>query len=293
MNKIVKDNVYGYLCLFPILFLIAIFLIYPFIDAIKISFFSAKLGFGKMSYVGFKNYASLLEDEVFLKSIYNSLIWAVGNLLIQLSIPLAIALLLNRRFRGDALIKTLILTPWITPVVGVAMITKWMLEPQLGIVNKILVNIGLINNPINFLGSVNTALPTLILVNSWQFIPFGTILILAALQTIPPELYDAIKVDGASSWQTFRHLTFPMIGSMVGFVFFFGLVYNLNAFALIWITTKGGPVNATMILPVMIYQKAFMSLNAGQACAIATLMGILLIIIGFVFFKYLWRRETN
>ncbi len=292
MNKI-KNNIYGYLFLSPILFLIIIFLVYPFFNVVKVSFFSAKFAFGKMNYAGFKNYLSLFQDEVFIKSIYNSLIWTIGNVLLQLVIPLVAALLLNRKFKGDTFVKTSILIPWITPVVGVAMITKWILEPQLGIVNKILVNIGFINKPINFLGSVSNALPSLLLVNSWQFIPFGTILILAALQTILPELYDAVKIDGANSWQIFRYLIFPVIGSMVGYVFFFGLVYSLNSFAIIWITTKGGPVNATMTLPVMIYQKAFMSFNAGEASAIATLMGILLIIIGFLFFKYLWRKETS
>ena len=259
---------------------------------IKVSFFSAKFGFGEMSYAGLKNYISLFQDEVFLKSIYNSVIWTIGNVLLQLSIPLGIALLLNRKFKGATLSKTLILIPWITPVVGIAMITKWMLEPQLGIANRILFSLGWIDKPINFLGSMNNAFPTLLFINSWQFIPFGTILILAALQTISTELYDAVKIDGANSWQTFCYLIFPIIGSMIGFVFFFGLVYSLNSFALIWITTKGGPVNATMTLPVLIYQKAFMSFNAGEASAIATLMGALLIIIGFLFFKYLWKGKN-
>ncbi|MBA7481290.1 Lactose transport system permease protein LacF [subsurface metagenome] len=291
MNKI-KNNIFGYLYLSPVLVLIIVFLIYPFLNVIKVSFFSAKFGFGEMSYAGLKNYISLFQDEVFLKSIYNSVIWTIGNVLLQLSIPLGIALLLNRKFKGATLIKTLIIIPWIAPVVGIAMITKWTLEPQLGIANRILLSLGWIDKQINFLGSMNNAFPTLLFINSWQFIPFGTILILAALQTISTELYDAVKIDGANSWQTFCYLIFPIIGSMIGFVFFFGLVYSLNSFALIWITTKGGPVNATMTLPVLIYQKAFMSFNAGEASAIATLMGALLIIIGFLFFKYLWKGKN-
>lgn len=282
----------GYLYLLPVLILVVVFLVYPFLNVIKVSFSSAKFAFGEANYVGFKNYMSLFRDKVFLRSIYNSLIWMIGNVFLQLSIPIGVALLLNRKFFGDAIVKTLILIPWITPVVGVAMIAKWMLEPQLGVINKILVGLGLASQPVNFLGSTSTALPTLICVNSWQFIPFGTVLVLAALQAIPSELYDAAKIDGASSWQIFRYLVFPLIGSMVGFVFFFGLANSLNIFALIWVATKGGPANATLTLPVMVYQKAFMSFRAGEASAIATLISVFLIILGFLFFGYIWKREA-
>ena len=169
--------------------------------------------------------------------------------------------------------------------------TKWILEPQLGWANRILFKIGLINQPINYLGSLTLALPTLLVISSWRFIPFGTLLLLAALQTIPSSSYDAMKVDGANSWQIFRHLIFPMIGSMIGFVFFLSFAWNFNTFGLIWITTKGGPVNSTNTLPVLIYRRAFRTFNMGESAAVATLIGILLIIIGSIFFKYLWKKE--
>lgn len=245
-----------------------------------------------MEYSGLKNFFSLFEDEVFRISLKNSLIWTIGSLALQLTIPLGLALLLNKEFKGGALVKTVILIPWITPVVGVAMMTRWILEPQLGLANRILLKIGLVHQSINFLGSPSYALFTLLIISSWQFIPFGTLLLLAALQTIPPDVYDAIKVDGANSWQTLRYLIFPMIGSMIGFVFFLAFVWNFNTFALIWMTTKGGPVNSTMTLPVLIYRRAFKAFNMGEAAAIATMIGLFLVVIGFFFFKYLWRRTS-
>ena len=285
-----KNQIIGFLLLLPLLSLIAIFLVYPFISVIRTSFFATQFGFGEMEYSGLKNFSSLFKDEVFRTSVKNSLIWTVGSLALQLIIPLGLALLLNKEFKGGALIKTVILIPWITPVVGVSMMTRWILEPQLGLANKILLTSGFVQQPINFLGSLSRALPTLLVISSWQFIPFGTLLLLAALQTIPVHVYDAIKVDGANSWQTFRYLILPMIGSMLGFVFFLAFVWNFNTFSLIWITTKGGPVNSTMTLPVLIYRRAFKAFNMGEAAAIATMIGLFLVIMGFVFFKYLWRK---
>jgi len=285
-----RNQLRGYLFLLPILILLSIFLIFPFINVIRLSFYSTKFGFGKMNFTGFNNYFSLFKDSVFRISIKNSLYWTLGSTFLQLIIPLVIALLLNRKFFGATFVRSVILIPWITPVVGITMLTRWILEPQLGILNRILINIGLINERLNLLGSMVATLPTLLTVSSWQFIPFGTLLILAALSTILPELYDAITIDGASSWQVFRYLIFPLVGSMIGFVFFFGFVWNFNSFALIWLITRGGPVNSTMTLPVLIYQKAFASLNMGQAAAIATLVGIFLIIVGFVYFRYMWKR---
>jgi len=288
-----KNQLKGYLFLSPIIILIAIFLIYPFVNVIRISFFKTQFGFGEMEFSGIKNFILLFKDEVFRISIRNSMIWTVGSLILQLSIPLGLALLLNKKFRGVTFVRAIILIPWIAPVVGVAMMTRWILEPQLGLVNKILMGTGLIREHINFLGSMTNALPTLLIISSWQFIPFGTLLMLASLQTISPELYDAIKIDGANSWQIFRYLIFPLIGSMIGFVFFFGFVWNFNTFAIIWMTTQGGPVNSTMTLPVLIYRRAFKSFNMGEAASIATIVGFFLIIVGFLFFKFLWKRTER
>lgn len=276
----------------PVSFFVAFFLIYPFLIAIRTSLYFTAFGFGEMEFCGLENFFSLFQDEEFITGLKNSFVWTLGSVALQLSIPLGLAMLLNREFRGGMVAKSIMLIPWITPLVGIAMMTKWTLEPQLGFANKILLQIGLIKQPINFLGSPTFALPSLLIISSWRFIPFGTLLLLAALQTIPPSVYDAMKVDGANSWQTFRFLIFPMIGSMIGFVFFLAFAWNFNTFGLIWITTKGGPVNSTNTLPVLIYRRAFRIFNMGESAAVATLIGIFLIAVGFVFFKYIWKRET-
>jgi multiple sugar transport system permease protein len=283
-----KNQWAGLLYLAPVLFLIVAFFLFPSISIIKTSFYTTKYGI-HFKFAGLKNYAIIFQDEVFRASLVNSLIWTVAGLILQLTIPLATALLLNQTFVGNTFARAAMLVPWITPSVIIAIMARWILEPELGMLNDVLLRIGIINDPINFLGSPTAALPTLILAQTWQFIPFGTLLILAALQTIPRDLYDAMKVDGAAAVQIFRYLIFPRIGPMIGFVVFLAFVWNFNVFDKIWLTTQGGPVNATMTLPVMVYKRAFKTFRMGQSSAVGTITVISLIVLGIIYFKYLWK----
>jgi len=283
-----KKQLTGLLYLAPVLILIIAFFLYPSISIIKTSFYQTRYGIN-FTFVGLKNYRILFGDEVFHASLINSLIWTVTGLILQLTIPTGTALLLNQRFFGNTAARAAMLVPWITPSVIIAIMARWILEPELGMLNDVLLKIGLIHNPINFLGSLNAALPTLILTQTWQFIPFGTLLILAALQTIPRDLYDAMKVDGAGPFQLLRYLILPKIGPMIGFMVFLAFVWNFNVFDKIWLTTQGGPVNATMTLPVMVYKRAFKTFRLGQSSAVGTITVVGLIVLGIIYFKYLWK----
>jgi len=278
----------GLLYLAPVLFLIMAFFLYPSISMIKTSFYQTRYGID-FKFAGLKNYQTIFNDEVFRASLINSLIWTIVGLLLQLTIPMATALLLNQRFAGNTFARAAMLIPWITPSVIIAIMARWILEPELGMLNAAFIKIGIIHGPINFLGSTSAALPTLILAQTWQFLPFGTLLILAALQTIPRDLYDAMKVDGAAPFQIFRYLIFPRTGPMIGFVVFLAFVWNFNVFDKIWLTTQGGPVNATMTLPVLVYKRAFKEFRMGQSSAVGTITVIGLILLGVIYFKYLWK----
>lgn len=283
-----KSRWTGLLYLAPVLFLIIAFFLYPSISIIQTSFYTTKYGINFV-FAGLKNYRIVFQDEVFRASLVNSLIWTVTGMFLQLTIPLGTALLLNQKFRGNHFARAAMLVPWITPSVIIAIMARWILEPELGMLNDVLLRIGAIGAPVNFLGSPKAALPTLILAQTWQFLPFGTLLILAALQTIPRELYEAMKVDGAGAFQLFRHLIFPRLGPMIGFVGFLAFVWNFNVFDKIWLTTQGGPVNATMTLPVMVYERAFRTFRLGQSSAVATITVLGLIVLGIIYFKYLWK----
>jgi multiple sugar transport system permease protein len=280
------------LFLLPVTTLVVVFLLYPFGSAIYSSFFKQRLGIGELTFCGFKNYISVFTDSYFQTSVVRSMSWAAGNMALQMTIPLLLALLLNRDFRGKLIVLGIILIPWITPPAGLAMIVKWFLEPQIGIVNVGLRQLGLLKGSINFLGSPSLALPSLLLVSTWQFMPFGILLLLSALSTIPQSAYDAMRVDGANGVQIFFNLQLPIIGSMIGFVFFLGFIWTFNKFDLIDITTSGGPLNATMILPQLIYNKAFESFNTSEATTMSSVLGIFLFIIGVFFFKYVYKARN-
>jgi len=163
----------------------------------------------------------------------------------------------------------------------------------MGPINYYLIKTGIITRRLNFLGSLELAMPTLIALNSWKFFPFGTLLILAALQTIPVELYEAARVDGANPWQCFTRITFPLVGRMVWFIGFLVFVWNYNIFDLIWLTTKGGPGNTTQTLPVLIYRRAFKTFRPGEASSIAVIIVIFLAALGLVYFKLLAPKKEE
>lgn len=287
-----KGKGLGYLLILPVLLLILGLYAYPLFDLTRASLHETRFGFGDLRFSGLTNYERVFRDSYFRRALYNSLFWTVLNLVLQLSIPVVLALMLNQRFQGNTSARVFMLIPWITPIVVIAILARWLLEPNVGIVNKLLRDTGIVSGWINFLGSPRYALPTLVGINTWQFIPFGTLLILAALQTIPRELYEAARVDGAGARQLFQHVLFPLLGPVIGFVGFLAFVWNFNTFALIWLTTQGGPLNTTLTLPVLIYRKAFRGFAMGEAAAIATLVGLVLIIFGIVYFKYVWRRPA-
>lgn len=284
-----KKQWIGYLYLLPMIILVVTFLLYPFITGLVLSFFSTKYGFGDMSFAGFNNYIKILQNELFGIALKNSLIWVLVGLVINSVIPMALALLLNREFRGKSIALGAMLIPWLTPVVGFAMMSKWLLEPEMGVVNIFLKNIGLINKGINFIGSHELAFPTVILLNFLQFCPFGVLLMLSALSVIPKEQYEAMQVDGANKFQIFRSLIMPSVGTMTGFMLFLGVVWTFSNYSLIYIMTKGGPSHSTYTIPIMIYEKAFTEFNVGQSTALATMTGLFLIIGGYFYTKKIYK----
>jgi multiple sugar transport system permease protein len=280
----------GILLISPVLLLILFFYGYPLFDLIRISFFVTRAGVNE--YVGLFNYQKVLSSNLFYQAVVNSLRWTGLSLAIQLSVPLILALALNQRFWGNSLARVLMLVPWIIPTVVVAIMLRWLLEPNVGLINHLLLALGIIREPIDFLGRTQSAFLTLVCANSWQFLPFGTLLVLAGLQTIPRDVLEAAWVDGAGAWQRFRYIIFPLLGPVIGFVFFLAFVWNFNTLGLIWLTTQGGPLNTTLTLPVLIYRRAFRGFAMGEAAVMGSLASVALMIVGVLYLKYLWKRPA-
>ncbi|MCX6090665.1 MAG: sugar ABC transporter permease [Atribacterota bacterium] len=288
-----KKELMQYLYLLPVAIVLLIIFAYPYVRTFLYSFYDISFGGAESSFVGFKNFIYLLTSSFFWEALLNSLYWTVGNLIIQLIIPLFLAILLNTRIRGIHLARSLIMLPWIAPTVAVAVCMRWMLLPKIGIVNEILFSLGLMHKQIHFFGTSLTAMPALILLNSWKFLPFGTLMILAALQTIPESVFEAAEVDGVTGIQKFRFITFPLLSSMIWFVGFLAFAWNFNTFDFIWLTTQGGPGTATQTLPVLIYRTAFKTFRLGEASAMSVFIAIFLIILGILYFKVLTPPEKS
>ena len=288
-----RREINNILLLIPLARLILLIFAYPFIRSLIFSFYDIPFGSSTAKYIGLRNFGSIMRDQAFWQSLGESFYWTFGNLFLQLTIPMGIAVLLNKKMRGINLARSLIMFPWVVPTVTIAVCMRWMLLPKIGIVTNILVFLGLLRKQIYFLGNRSTAMPVLILLNSWKFLPFGTLMILAALQTISESTYEAAEVDGATEFQKFRYISLPLVSSMIWFVGFLAFTWNFNTFDLIWLTTQGGPGVATQTLQVLIYRTAFKTFRLGEASAISVAIAALLIGIGILYFKYLTPREKK
>jgi len=281
----------GFLLLAPVIILVILITVLPIATMIINSLKATRFGFEEAPFIGLKNYFDIFKDEIYVDAIGKSFLWTFENLIIQLTIPLFIALLFNKEGVFYAISKSLLLIPWVLPMVVISIVWRWLLEPNVGFVNHLLTSMNL--EPINFLGSLNLTFHVLVLINSWHFIPFGTILMLAALSTVPQSLYDAAKVDGANAFQRFIYITFPNIGRIIWFVGLLAFMWSFNAFDLIWLTTRGGPSNATMTLPTYIYKLAFKMYNAGQSSAAAFISTVILIGIATIYFVFFSPRSEE
>ena len=273
-RKVLEDPLFGYLLILPILIWISVTLFYPLLRAIYMSFLNIEFLGERGRFIGWENYARILGDREFRLSFIRTLIWSGANVLLQIILAFFTALVLDLEFKGQKFFRTWILLPWVIPVIVLAMIFRWMLDPSLGVVNYVLQKTNIVSSPIPFLGSVDWVMITTILVNTWRWFPFYAVMILAALQIIPMQLYEAAKIDGASSFQQFCYITLPHIMPVLVTVILICSLWAVNVFDMIWLLTRGGPGNVTQTLPIFIYQKGFQEYRLSQAATAAVFMFI-------------------
>lgn len=279
-----------YLLILPTLVWVFFVILYPVVFNIALSFSNIRYGTEPFQFLGLNIYTYILFQEArFWNGFINTLFWTAGNLLLQTAIGLGGALLLNQALKGREILRSLIIIPWVIPTIVVSLMWRWILEPDLGILNNLLYFFGILHGkPIVYLGSPNLAMLTVTIINTWKLAPFAIVLILAALQTIPKELHESAAIDGASALDRFRYITMPLLTPMLMFVGFIAFVLNFNTFDIIWLTTEGGPGSATETLPILLFRKAFLEYRMNHAAVIATLMLMFLFAVSFFFLK---RRE--
>ncbi len=248
-----------------------LFLAYPLGLGVWMSFTDARIGRGGV-FIGLENYQWLWDDSVFWLSVFNTLLYTLVASAIKFAIGLYLALLLNRSMPFKALIRAAILVPFIVPTVLSAIAFWWIYDAQFSIISWSLMKLGLISQYINFLGDANMARASVIFANIWRGIPFVAITLLAGLQTVSPSLYEAATLDGATNWQRFRFITYPLLTPIIAVVMTFSVLFTFTDFQLIWALTRGGPVNSTHLMATLSYQRGIISGRLGEGAAIATAM---------------------
>jgi len=248
-----------------------LFLAYPLILGIWISFTDARIGRGGV-FVGLENYEWLWDDTVFWLSVFNTLLYTVVASVFKFAVGLYLAILLNQHMPFKAIIRAIVLIPFIVPTVLSAIAFWWIFDTQFSIISWSLRKLHLISTNIDFLGDFWNARWSVIFANIWRGVPFVAITLLAGLQTVPPSLYEAATIDGASRWQMFRFITYPLLTPIIAVVMTFSVLFTFTDFQLIWAMTRGGPVNATHLMATLSYQRAILGGYLGEGSAIATAM---------------------
>jgi multiple sugar transport system permease protein len=284
---------FGYLLVGPLVLWLVITIVIPLVYSVYVSFTDAGIIGTEAPFIGLENYATVLGDAEFRSSFGRSLIWAVGGAVVQTILAFATALALNQAFRGRRFARTWIILSWIIPTIVIAILWRWMLNVTYGVVNFLVTTVGLTDGPIDFLGSPKWALPTVIMINAWRWFPFLALLILAGLQSIPGELYEAAKVDGASAVQRFFHITMPQLQPVMYVVGLIGTLWAFNIFDVIWLLTQGGPSGSTQTLPVLIYDRAFNGFAMGEASTISVLLCVFLLIFSVLYIKFVPAGESD
>jgi multiple sugar transport system permease protein len=255
----------------PAMAFLIFFLAYPLGLGIWISFTDARIG-RPGAFVGLENYEWLWDDSIFWLSVFNTLLYTFVASAIKFGIGLYLALLLNENMPFKAMLRALVLIPFIVPTVLSALAFWWIFDSQFSIISWSLKEMGLITENINFLGDVYWARACVIFANIWRGVPFVAITLLAGLQTVSPSLYEAATLDGATRWQMFRNITYPLLTPIIAVVMTFSVLFTFTDFQLIWALTRGGPVNSTHLMATLSYQRGILSGRLGEGAAIATAM---------------------
>lgn len=268
-------------------------ILYPLISALRISFLDVGIIGTGGEFVGLENYTHVLSSGRFWSALGRSLLWVVVNAVLQTLAAFATAIILNQKFRGRGLARIWVILSWIVPTVVVVIIWRWLLGTSGGIVNYALVALGIIPEPIGFFSTGDTAFLSVSLINSWRFFPLMAVILLAGMQSIPRELYEAASVDGASPRQQLRHITIPGLQPVLFVLGLVGTLWSVNVFDVIWLLTKGGPSSATMTLPVYIYDTAFNRYRLSRSAAMSIIVGLILLVFAVVFIRFMAPSSTE
>lgn len=288
-----QEQSFAYGLILPSAVLVTLLNFIPLIEGMIVSFQRQKLMESHTTdWVGLANYATAVTDPLFWSSLGRTVYWMIGAVGGAYVIGIILALLLNREdLKARTLLRALFLVPWVVPDVVTSLIWKWMYNDQFGLINYALRSLGLIRQPILFLADPHIAMISLIVVQIWKLYPLMTVMLLAALQNIPKDLYEAAMIDGSSPWQRVWHITLPLIRQTSLIITLLMGIWTFNHFDVVYLLTGGGPANATSVLSILVYNKAFFALNVGYAASLGVLMLVTLSLFGILYLRMYRTRE--
>jgi multiple sugar transport system permease protein len=287
-----KSAFIGWLLLAPSLLLLGGLVVFPILYNLWLSLFDKHAFLPAQAFVGFKNYAYFASDAEFWASFRHGVVYAGATMALQLGVGVPAALLLNEAFRGRTLLRGVVLFPYMIPTIVAVMLWKWLLNDSYGLVNHLLVAAGLTTTPVAWLGP-DWIMTSLVLTSVWQFFPFVVVTYLARLQTIPPELYEAARVDGASAWRRFLHVTLPQTAAVLFVIVLLRSIWMFTKFDTVWLMAgEGGVSRYVRTLPVYAYARSFTYLQAGMGAALAVIMFAMLLAATAVYFRAFRTEET-
>jgi multiple sugar transport system permease protein len=276
----------------PVAILLAVILIWPIVQGVALSFFNTRiLNYSAGKFIGLANFNALFQDEYFWNSLRVTAIYGAASVICTYALGLGFALLLNRDFKGRGFIRTIFILPWAIPEVVAVLIFAWMLDPQFGVGNYLLVMIGVIEQPQAWLSQSHLALPALVVLTAWQQFPLAMLILLAGLQTIPEEQYEAAKMDGAGAWTRFVHVTLPGLRSVNVILILLLILNSFRRVTMIYAMTRGGPARSTETLSVLTYNTAFEYQRVGYAAAVGTVLLLILLAFSLVYFWSIMRSN--
>lgn len=285
----------GYLLFLPTVVILGILVLLPILEAIRWAFTNFNLMMHSSvinaEVIGFSNFVEMKADSTFWIALKNSMLLTTMVIILQYVLGLGLAVTLKQKVPGIGVFRSVVMASWVIPVISTVIMFRFMSQPDYGFFNMILEKIGLGKYTTYWFGSLHGAFPMIIIMHLWRNVPFYGIALLAAMQAIPDDLYEAADIDGANSWQKFRYITFPSVQYISMVMITIHVIWTFNNFDFIFLSTGGGPVDATQVLPVYIYRKAWHGFEMGYASAIGLVMLVILLLFSFGYMRINKEQE--
>jgi multiple sugar transport system permease protein len=285
-NTATREDLLGYLLLVPTVSVLAVLIFLPLLTVFWDSLHDKTFLSRSYRFIGLENYRALFASPSFWAIVTRSLVWTAFSVILQVTVGLIMALFLNQSFPGRPIFRGLFLLPWVIPVVVVTVIWKWLLNDLYGLASYLLEFVFPPWAHLAWFSDPKLALPTLIAINVWRGAPFAMVMLLAGLQTVPRELLEAARIDGANAFQQFLYVTLPHLRKILLILLLVFSLFNFNNFDLIFLTTQGGPLDRSMTLPVKTYEVAFKGLQVGASSALAVSMLVLLAVLSAIYLHF-------